>query len=368
MFPQALAQKKLLVLNKDRDMKNTMFVILCLLILSAGCVVFSKSMPRSEKNGSLSAVEQESIYQCYRIKKSPVLDGKIDDTCWEFIPEAKCFFLIGGNEFAMAKPSSFKAAWDDKNFYFGFIAEEPDVQKIIAKRPDGDKFLWTEDSVELFLIPPGRDAWQFIINAIGSRWNGKGETGTTLPLGNWQAKSYIGQSIWSVEVEIPFESIGRIPSDGEKWRINIGRNNLTGPIEERVSCWPRIKKSFHETDDYGTLIFKMASLNSQTTKIQENMINLPRYNILRKRIRGLADAYKNEYRKYLEKAHSIPLFSKEADKLVKVWVSVVDYDEKMNRDGKFNLGEMYGILLKTKGLKEKTEELKQKIELESLFD
>ncbi|MCM8758831.1 MAG: hypothetical protein NC906_03540 [Candidatus Omnitrophica bacterium] len=347
-------------------MRNIVFLS-GLLILCAGCFVSNNVSSKAIRNSPV-VTEEESLYECYWLKEAPVIDGKMDDACWQNIPAARCFFLIGGNEFALVKPSVFKAGWDGENFYFGFMASEPETGKIISKRLDGDKFLWTEDSVELFLFPPDADAWQFIINAIGSRWNGRGDTGTTLPLQNWQAKSYIGNDSWSVEVKIPFGIFKKIPADGEKWKINVGRNNLTGPVEERVSCWPRIKKSFHEIDNFGTLVFKKDLLDARTAKIKEDMINLPRYNMLRKRIVDLADVYKNDYMKYLEKADAIPSLSAEAKHLKKIWITVIDYHEKIERDKQFNLEEMYGILLNTKGLREKTEELKQRVDLESLFD
>ncbi|MCX7705277.1 MAG: hypothetical protein N2115_03330 [bacterium] len=347
-------------------MKYIVLFLSCL-ILFAGCVASKNTVVTEQKSNPVIA-EEESLYKCYRVKETPVLDGRLDDICWQSIPAARCFFLLGGNEFAMVKPSIFKAGWDDDNFYFGFVAQEPEVQKIIAKRQDGDKFLWAEDSVELFLIPPEKEAWQFMINAIGSRWNGRGSTGTTLPLENWQVKTYIGQDFWSLEAKIPFKIVGKVPTDGEKWRLNVGRNNLTGPVEERVSCWPRILKSFHEIDNFGILIFKKVSLTPQSSRIQEDRINSPRYNLIRKKIADLAKAYKNDYRRYIEKAFSISSLSEQADQLVRIWIPVVDYHEKMEKEKTFNLDELYSVLMKVKGLKEKTEDLKQRVKLESLFE
>jgi len=345
-------------------MKN--IILFVSLLLCAGCVISSNIKETKLKDGPVTAKEI-SLYQCYRIEKEPVLDGKLDDDCWQSIPEAKVFFLLGGKEFAMVKPSWFKVGWNNENLYFAFWAEEPDVQKINAKRPDGDKFLWMEDSVELFLIPPEMDCWQFVISTLGSRWNAVG-IAKTVPLENWQAKSFVGKDFWSVEVKIPFKVLGKIPSDGEKWKINVGRNNLTGPVEERVSCWPKIEKSFHEIDNYGTIVFKNRALNKKTVESVEQEINEPRYSILKGKITSLAQAYEADYKFYIEKSYSIPSLKSQGEQLANVWSSVMSYYDKMKKTPEINLKEISEILLKTRGLKEKTEELKRRVEIESLFN
>ncbi len=345
-------------------MKNT--ILFSILLLCAGCVI-SGNIRETKSTNNPVHTKDISLYQCYRIEKEPVLDGKVDDDCWQFIPEARCFFLLGGNEFATVKPSWFKAGWDNENFYFAFRADEPDVKKINAKRPDGDRFLWMEDSVELFLIPPEMNCWQFVISAIGSRWNAVG-IGKTVPLENWQAKSFVGKDFWSVEVKIPFKVLGKIPSDGEKWKINVGRNNLTGPEEERVSCWPKIEKSFHEVENYGTIVFKKRVLNKKESDAIGQKINEPRYSLLKEKITSLAQAYEADYKSCIEKAYSIPSLKGQGEQLANIWSLVMSYYDKMKKSPEINLKEMSDVLLKTRGLKEKTEELKKKVEMESLFN
>jgi len=341
------------------------FVLLLCFIIFAGCASNINLLNSEDKNNS-ELTKDISLYECYRIKEVPVIDGKLDDNCWQSLPMAECFFVLGGKEFAMVKPSWFKAGWDNENFYFAFKADEPEVQKIIAKRQDGDKYLWTEDSLELFLIPDRNKSWQFVVNAIGSRWNGTG-AGQTVPLENWQAKAYIEKNFWSVEIKIPFYIVGKIPSGDEKWKINVGRNNFTGPVEERVSCWPRIEKSFHEIQNYGTIVFKNTSLNSESVKIKETQINEMRYNILKSRIANPAEAYTTCYKTFIEKSYSIDSLEKQGKQLNDIWLSVVEYNEKMKKEKSINLSEIYGILQKMKGLVGKTEELKIRVQLESLF-
>lgn len=344
-------------------MKKEIFSIF-FIILFTGCIASNNTIDKKTSEEKLEI----SIYEAYLIKTPPLLDGKLDDECWKILPSAKCFFIIGGNEFAMTKPSFFKVGWDNENFYFAFFAEEPETNKIVAKRPDGDKSLWMEDSVELFLIPPGLNCWQFIINAKGSRWNGDGFTGATLPLENWEAKTFIGENFWSIEVKIPFKILGKVPQNDEKWKINVGRNNITGPLEERVSCWPKIIKSFHEIENFGIILFKKEYLSLKTVKPLENKINEPRYNILKDRIKNLVELYNTDYKKSIEKGVSIPSFSQQAEQIMKNWEIIIDYNEKMKKEKEIELKDIYDVFLKTKGIKEKTEELKQKIEFESLFN
>ncbi len=81
----------------------------------------------------------------------------------------------------------------------------------------------------------------------------------------------------------------------------------------------------------------------------------------------IAEAYNKEYKKYLEKACSFPSLSREADQLLKTWIPVIDYYEKIKNEKTINFEEIYGVLSKTKSLKEK-KNLKQKVELETIFD
>ncbi|MCM8816115.1 MAG: hypothetical protein NC913_01175 [Candidatus Omnitrophica bacterium] len=66
------------------------------------------------------------------------------------------------------------------------------------------------------------------------------------------------------------------------------------------------------------------------------MINLSRYTTLKKRIIDLADAYRNDYMKYLEKADAIPSLSADAKHLKGVWITVIDYYEKIKGEKNFN--------------------------------
>ena len=154
-----------------------------------------------------------------------------------------------GTSSLTSKQTYFKIGYTPEALYIGVECEEPEVRKIKAKLKNGSIHICSEDSVELFLFPQGADNYyQFMINAIGSRWNGIGLGHPYFPLWNWQAKTYQGKDYYSVEVEIPFEIFLTIPEKNEEWSGNICRNILTSG--DRHATWAHLYGRFHEPNNF----------------------------------------------------------------------------------------------------------------------
>jgi hypothetical protein len=214
--------------------------ILCLLILNFAFNVFAKG---------------EKTYSCYSLSQEPVLDGRIEnDPAWWNIPVAADFFKLSSPSLSK-KQTEFKIGYlPFKALYIGIKCEEPEINKIAAQAKDAQNVIFGEDSIEIFVFPErAQDYFQFAVNAIGSRWNGKGRH--KIPLGNWQAKTYRGENYWSVEIKIPFEVFKRIPCKDEVWTGNICRNILTH--EDRYSTWAMMgEMGFHTSENFGKITFK----------------------------------------------------------------------------------------------------------------
>ena len=201
---------------------------------------------------SLSA-EMERVYPCYKLIKKPILDGKLDDEAWKYIPESEGFVKLGENTLS-DKRTYFKMGYTEEALFVGVKCDEPEIGSIKAKRKDGDVKICQEDSVEIFIFPEHTDNYyQFMINAIGSRWNGIGQGGPKQPLWNWQASTHKGNGYWSLEVMIPFNILSKKPKKGERWRVNVCRNILT--TGDRFTTWAYLKINFHEPSNFGYLVF-----------------------------------------------------------------------------------------------------------------
>jgi hypothetical protein len=108
---------------------------------------------------------QEAIarYTAYRVDTPPVIDGKLDEICWQHAPRSPRFAdLVSG---APAIHDTRAAVlWDDECLYVGYWIEEPLVQARLTER---DALIWEENDVELFVA--GQDAYyEFEINALGT--------------------------------------------------------------------------------------------------------------------------------------------------------------------------------------------------------
>lgn len=202
---------------------------------------------------SLSS-QEEKIYFASLLTKEPLLDGKLDDSAWENVPEATGFVVLGTETLA-TKQTFLKVVYSDEAIYVGIRCEEPEVDEIQAKFKDGDVKICGDDSVEAFLFPKDAETYfQFMVNTEGYRANTKDLQGS-LPLWNWQAKTYKGKDFYSMEIKIPFEIFFAVPEKDDAWKINIARNTLTSG--DRYTCWPYLKKllGFHDTARFGKLVF-----------------------------------------------------------------------------------------------------------------
>jgi len=104
-----------------------------------------------------------SHYTCLRTARPPVVDGRLDDACWQSAPRSSRFVdLVTGKSGFL--DTRLAALWDDRNFYVAYWIEEPDVRAGLKAR---DSFIWTENDAELFIA--GKDGYyEFQINALGT--------------------------------------------------------------------------------------------------------------------------------------------------------------------------------------------------------
>lgn len=202
--------------------------------------------------------------------KAPVIDGKANDKCWgnsiktrKFIDSFKMYDLKSNTEA--------KLCFDDKNLYILFKAGFPLGSKLKLDLPSGsrDRFVWTDESCELFLIQ-GNKKYQFLIspnNALLDLFQvdirKKYNLNETL---KWNCAGIkydtkINKDNWTAEVAIPFESLDLIkPSKDNPWKINFTRNYYyrkgSSQWQCELSCWSPTFGSFHNVNYFGTLYLK----------------------------------------------------------------------------------------------------------------
>ncbi|OGV67643.1 MAG: hypothetical protein A3K19_14675 [Lentisphaerae bacterium RIFOXYB12_FULL_65_16] len=219
--------------------------------------------------GSLAATEPRPAYPCYRLAAPPVIDGKLDDAAWQSLPEATGFHTLKTEGFAYRKPTSFRLGWADDALYLAVRCKEP-FSRLITPLTSDLEPLWDDDSIEIFLAPPGADYVQLIANTAGARWNGKkAETADTA--WNWTAKAQISGDDWCLEVRIPFEVLGHTPNEGDTWKFSVARNVTCGPASERFSSWAPVKQGFADVANFATVAFRGAPVAADVAAAEQQL-------------------------------------------------------------------------------------------------
>jgi len=218
---------------------------------------YSSGVKKTEKNKSITVVE---------IKSTPVIDGKLNEPCWQNASIADNFVdLYNNNCLAQTK---FLLLHDGKNFYIGIRAFLPE-RKIKKYQKEGirDGTIWDSESCELFFSPDGIQCYQFLI--------GPGNVFTdlyvpdikkfTMEAIKWNAtgieySTSIENEFWTAEIKIPFTSINFTP--GSQWLVNFCRNyyyfvDNKNSWAYEASSWQAVFGSFHNISMFGTLNIKM---------------------------------------------------------------------------------------------------------------
>ena len=152
------------------------------------------------------------VQNASRIQKAPLIDGKLDDNCWENASVVKDFIhpQTGGKAF----PAEVKICYDSNNLYVA-SKQWRDTSKMRAKQT-APKMRACQDSCFEFFISPNnslRTSYQYIVNKLNTqhgiscyydqvkddfksvkgRYNAK-----------WQSATHVEKDFWTVELKIPF--------------------------------------------------------------------------------------------------------------------------------------------------------------------
>jgi hypothetical protein len=213
---------------------------------------------------------------CRWATQPPVLDGKLDDRCWQKAAVIDCFGTYW-TEPRSAKRGMFAyLVWDDDALYYAGSMTDAELRSFGARRND---HLWNGDVFELFLKPSDAKPayFEFQANPRGlifemafpRREPNSGDFSSAPLLGNKAAVALKGtldqpgdrDEGWVVEGKIPWQAFaqaGGKPKPGDEWRFAICRYDY-GPAGTKpvtMSSAPLTEPSFHRYEDYGKLRFE----------------------------------------------------------------------------------------------------------------
>nr|WP_275444647.1 carbohydrate-binding family 9-like protein [Paenibacillus sp. ACRRX] len=185
-------------------------------------------------------------YICKRAREPLVLDGRLDKSFWETADWTSDFVDIEGDLKPLpTKRTRLKMLWDDQYFYFGAEMEEEQIWATLTER---DSVIFHDNDFEIFIDPDGdtHNYYEFEINALNTVWDlllPKPYRDGGPPINGWDIKGlqtavhidgelnnpHAANRKWSVEVAMPWSSLkecaaeGRMPRNGEYWRVNFSR-------------------------------------------------------------------------------------------------------------------------------------------------
>jgi beta-N-acetylglucosaminidase-like protein/glycosyl hydrolase family 20/cellulose/xylan binding protein with CBM9 domain len=157
--------------------------------------------------------------------------------------------------------STAEISYDNENLYVKVHCNEPETNKIVAKRKERDANIFQDDSIELFIMPEPEDSignstyYQIVVNSIGTVYDAKYIHKRFNYIhdqfkdwtANLKIKTKVNEDSWTLDVAIPFKDLGmKPPEKGKRIFVNICRNRYVGKKAE-YSCYALLLKGkFHD--------------------------------------------------------------------------------------------------------------------------
>jgi hypothetical protein len=194
----------------------------------------------------------------------PVIDGKLDDNCWQDFGNsgvAEDFVMFEKLEPAPVKTRAMFTR-DHEHLYLSVDCEEPLLDQLVVKHEENEPdFNFSEDDmIEFRLSAPGQGTFfnQLCVNAAGKRFQAwfSVEEGGSRVINNvdWQAAVSQLSGHWFVEMAVPFAALDTPPpATGDRWQLHVIRHRQTDGYE--VSCWSCMFGKVHRNDLSGVLAF-----------------------------------------------------------------------------------------------------------------
>jgi len=182
------------------------------------------------------------------------VDGKLDDAAWAGAAKAQLSYTNLGDPAPVTTTALL--TYDDKCLYIGFDAAEPQMGRLKATVDKRDGPTFYDDSIEVYVDPTAkrREYYHLSANTLGARfdervfdpgWNAQ-----------WSTTSVKGTNGWTVEMAIPFASLGAsTPTPGAQWALNLTRNRWATGLPQYLT-WAVPYGGFHSPDRFGTITFE----------------------------------------------------------------------------------------------------------------
>ncbi|MEI6499782.1 MAG: sugar-binding protein [Armatimonadota bacterium] len=171
-----------------------------------------------------------SYYECLRCAQPPVIDGNLDDPCWQKLPQMDQFFKYWTPTPELPPlQTAARLCYDDRGLYLGITMYKDQLDKIKATVDSRDNPLtWMDDCVEVMVDPAngGTGYYKFCTNYNAARYD---ERATNMVLDSgwnvegWQVKTARAKGGWAIEFFFPWADLEHRPAPGDIWSFALVR-------------------------------------------------------------------------------------------------------------------------------------------------
>jgi hypothetical protein len=230
-----------------------------------GFIVSEDSKLSTEKLESIKKLPNNGRAAIGKCTKAPVIDGKLDDNCWENQAVTITPFLnVKSNSFAKEQTQAYMV-YDDKNIYIAlkcYARVLDPMQNRLHEFTDkvkenNSKSIYKDDCVIILFAPDDKNCYELTVNANGAvadalckapdYWQSRNTKWNS----NATAKGLRGNGYWSVEIALPKAAVIKEPQ--ENLQFMIGRINQA--MKEK-SAFGKIDTGFHDSASFSSLFLK----------------------------------------------------------------------------------------------------------------
>ena len=180
--------------------------------------------------------------------RPPVLDGILDDDCWEYALKIDKFNLLNSSVPAKLKTDAY-IAYDAQNLYFAVRSHMPDGAKIKSNAKDP----YSNDHIEIMIDPNASQMryFHYIFDVKGNiydAWRSEGGfVGDAKWAGGAKCAVKTDSKGWTLEARVPISTMD-VDTNNRDWAFNFARSSWELPHAEESS----ITKSglFHNAGEF----------------------------------------------------------------------------------------------------------------------
>ncbi len=211
----------------------------------------------------------------------PVLDGVLDDTCWQRTATVSGFLALSG-EWAKQQ-TTVLLAYDKEFLYVACRLNEPLLENLVVHTEQNDQeVLFNDDRMEIFLDTnhDGVSYYHLLVNSKGAHYDEhcRIEEGQISRDVKWnpdlEVKTRADEGFWAIETRIAFAALGdAVPEKGHRWGVNFFRERRTVDLTEGSNL-AMTGDGVNRPQEFGDLIFgKNTDLSYSVVSIGNRLDN-----------------------------------------------------------------------------------------------